>query len=206
MTDPLLRLTQGAPVAALLLTLIVVIGLAALKAPALIERGVFRPHHDLRAGRWWTTVTSAFLHADLAHLLFNGFTFWAFAFNLERAIGSARFLALYVAGIVVSDIGTWLVHRRDPAYATLGASGAILAVLFASIVYFPTSSLYILPIPVPIPAPIFAVGYLVLSVVASKRGTGRVNHDAHIAGAVAGVLFVAATDPQAFRAALDAVF
>lgn len=206
MNDTFQRLAQGAPVATAILALLVVVGLVALKQPTLIERGVFRPHHDLRAGRWWTPLTSAFLHADLAHLLFNGFTFWAFAFNLERAIGSGRFLALYATGLVVSDLGTWLVHRRDPGYATLGASGAILAVLFASIVYFPTSSLYILPIPVPIPAPIFAVGYLVLSVIASRRGTGRVNHDAHIAGAVAGVLFVALTDPPALRAAVDAIF
>lgn len=206
MSDAFQRLAQGAPAATVLLAVIVVVGLIGLRAPALIERGVFRPYAFPRDGRWWTPLTSAFLHADTAHLLFNGFTFWAFAFGLEREIGSARFLALYAAGLVVSDLGTWIAHRRDPAYSTLGASGAILAVLFASIVYFPTSSLYIVPIPVPIPAPLFAVGYLALSWVAKKRGGGRINHDAHIGGAIAGVLFVALTDPAALRRAIDSVF
>ncbi len=200
------RLVQGAPVATLLLAVIVVVGLIALRVPGLVERGVFRPGAFARDGRWWTPITSAFLHADMAHLLFNGFTFWAFAFGLEREMGSARFLALYVTGLLVSDIGTWIAHRNDPGYSTLGASGAILAVLFASIVYFPTSSLYIVPIPVPIPAPLFAIGYLVLSWIAKKRGGGRINHDAHIGGAIAGVLFVAVTDFAALRRAIDSVF
>ena len=94
------------------------------------------------------------------HLLFNAFTFWAFAFGLERAIGSERFFWLYAVGLLASDFGTWIRHRHQPEYRTLGASGAITAVLFASIVYFPNGSIYILPIPVPIPSPLFALAYL----------------------------------------------
>jgi len=191
-------LLANAPGSTLLLATIVVASLVGLYlSPAMVDRQLFRPYWLLPRRQYPTLVTSAFLHADLMHLLFNAFTFWAFAFSLEGAIGTPRFLALYAFGLLVSDLGTWLKHRRNPGYQCLGASGAVLAVLFASIVYFPTNALYILPIPVPIPAPLFAVGYLAYSVYASKQATGRVAHDAHIGGALAGLAFVVLTDPAA---------
>jgi membrane associated rhomboid family serine protease len=98
---------------------------------------------------------------------------------------------------VLSDLGTYFKHRNNPEYASLGASGAILAVLFASIVYFPGQSLYIIPIPIPIPAPLFAVGYLAYTWWSSRQARGRINHDAHLGGALTGLAFVALTDPAA---------
>jgi membrane associated rhomboid family serine protease len=108
-------------------------------------------------------------------------------------------------GLLLSSLGTWLRHRNEPGYRSLGASGAILAVLFASIVYFPFGSIFILPIPVPIPAPLFAFGYLAWSLFASRQRIGRVNHEAHLTGALAGVAFVALTDPVMFGQALRAI-
>ncbi len=175
-------------------------------APSMIERNLFQPFWLVSRRQYATLITSAFLHADIGHLFFNGFTFWAFAFKLERAIGSATFLALYFFGLLSSDLGTYFTHRRDPGYRCLGASGAILAVLFASIVYFPSGSIYVLPIPVPIPAPLFAVGYLAFTYIAARQGRGRVNHDAHLAGALAGVGFVALTDAGALSRALHVFF
>jgi membrane associated rhomboid family serine protease len=191
------------PAAALLLAVMVIASLIGLfAAPGMIERNLFRPHWLLRRRQYPTLVTSAFLHADLAHLFFNAFTFWAFAFPLERAMGTTRFAALYAFGLLVSDLGTYFKHRADPGYQTLGASGAILAVLFAAIVYNPSASLFILPIPVPIPAPLFAVAYLAYSYYASRQARGRINHDAHLSGALAGIAFVALTDPAALAQAV----
>ena len=170
--------------------------------PQLIERSVFRPYWFLRRRQYDTIVTSGFVHADLPHLLFNMVTFYFFAFPLERQIGSVRFALLYVLGLVVSDLGTYFKHRNDPQYGSLGASGAISAVLFAAIVYFPSMKLFIIPIPLPIPAPLFAVGYVAYSWYSARQARGRINHDAHLGGALFGLLFVMVTDPPAFAGLL----
>ncbi len=202
MDDPL-AFAHGAPGATLLLASIVVASLIGLfLAPGMLERNLFRPHWLLPQRQFLTPITSAFLHADLTHLLFNAFTFWAFAFSLERRIGTPLFLALYFFGLAVSDLGTWFKQRHNPAYQSLGASGAILAVLFASILYFPQASIFILPIPVPIPAPLFALAYLAYSYYASRQNSSRINHDAHLGGALAGIAFVALTDGAALLRAL----
>ncbi len=138
------------------------------------------------------------MHADLPHLIFNMVTFWFFAFPLERQIGPVRFALLYFLALGVSELGTFFKHRNDPQYASLGASGAISAVLFAAIVYFPWMKLFIIPIPLPIPAPLFAVGYVAYSWYSARQARGRINHDAHLGGALFGLLFVLVTDPAAF--------
>lgn len=193
--------------AAIILGTTVAISLAGLLfARALIELNLFRPYWLLPRRQYWTVLTSGFVHADIAHLLFNSLTFWFFAFGLQRVIGSTRFAELYVIGLLTSNTGTYFKHRRDPDYACLGASGAILAVLFASIVYFPRQSILMLPIPVPIPAPLFALLYLVYSFYAARYQRGRINHDAHFDGALAGLAFVALTDPSACERAWSSVF
>ncbi len=169
-------------------------------APRVIEKSLFRPYWLLRKKQYDTIYMSGFVHADIGHLLFNMVTFYFFAFPMERVLGTGKFIALYVVGLLLSHLGTYAKQRHNPEYASLGASGAISAVLFAYIVYFPTRSLYIIPIPVPIPAFVLALGYVAYSYYASRRGTGRINHDAHLYGALGGLLFVLAVDPGAYRA------
>jgi membrane associated rhomboid family serine protease len=186
-------------IAAIILVVTLATSLAALYgSPKIIEASLFRPYWFLRRRQYATIVTSGLVHADLPHLIFNLITFYFFAFQLEKQIGGARFAALYLIGLVVSDAGTYFKHRNDPDYASLGASGAISAVLFASIVYFPWQKLFIIPIPVPIPAPIFAIGYVAYSWYSSRQARGRINHDAHLGGALAGLAFVLLTDPAAY--------
>ena len=122
--------------------------------PQIIERCLFRPYEFARGLRRATIISSGFVHADLAHLAFNMITFWFFGVMLERQIGTPKFALLYAIGLLVSSVGTYFKHRNNPEYATLGASGAISAVLFASIVYSPTMILNLMFIPIPIPAPV----------------------------------------------------
>jgi membrane associated rhomboid family serine protease len=172
--------------------------LGLFRMPRLIERFLFRPWAFLRQRQYDTIVTSGLVHADVGHLLFNMFTFWFFAFPMERQVGSGGFAVLYLAGLLLSHACTYFKHKDDAGYASLGASGAISAVLFAYIVYFPTTMLIVFPIPVPIPAALFAVGYVAYSYWASRQARGRINHDAHLCGALSGLVFVALTDPRAF--------
>ena len=187
------------PASLLILIANIGLGIAGLfLAPAIIERCVFRPFEFARGRNRLTLVTSGFVHADLPHLLFNMVSFWFFGVPLERVIGTPRFVLLYAAGLLLSPLVSYAKHRNNPSYGTLGASGAISAVLFAAIVYFPTMKLMIFPVPIPLPAPLFAVGYLAYSWWSAKQSRDRINHDAHLVGALVGLVFVALVDPGAW--------
>ena len=175
-------------------------------AQRVIERSLFRPYWFLRNKQYETVITSGLVHADIMHLIFNMMTFYFFGFQLERYIGSVKFAVLYLAGLLISHAGTFYKHRNEPDYACLGASGAISAVLFASIIYGPDQSLMILPIPIAIPAPLFGVGYLAYTWYAARHPHGRINHDAHLGGALTGLAFVAVTEPRAYSYFLRSVF
>jgi len=172
--------------------------LGLFRLPRLIDKCLFRPYFFLRERQYDTMISSGFVHADIGHLLFNMFTFYFFAFPLERFIGTTAFLVLYFGGLVISHTCTYVKQRNNASYASLGASGAISAVLFAYIVHFPTTMLMIIPIPIPIPAALFAIAYVGYSYWASTQSRGRINHDAHLCGALAGLIFVAISDPAAY--------
>jgi membrane associated rhomboid family serine protease len=191
-------LSNIGPAALLILAVNIGLGIAALWInPRIIDRCAFRPYEFARGRRRGTLIASGFAHADLPHLLFNMVTFFFFGVPMERVLGTERFVVLYLLGLALSPLISLARHRDNPAYATLGASGAVSAVLFAFVMYFPTTTMIIFPIPLPIPAWLFAIGYLAYSFWSSRSNTGRVNHDAHLAGALTGVAFVAVTDPRA---------
>ena len=170
--------------------------LGLMRMPVIISKFLFRPYFFLRDKQYDTMIMSGFIHADTTHLLFNMITFFFFAFPLEQFLGTGKFVALYLVGLVVSHTCTWYKERNNPQYASLGASGAISAVLFAYIVYFPSTMLLVFFIPMP--AMVFAFVYVGYSWWASKNANDRINHDAHLCGALSGLGFVAMTDPGAY--------
>jgi membrane associated rhomboid family serine protease len=181
--------------------LCIIVGFSALAlwmAPNLLTRNLLRPYWMLRERNYATIITSGFIHGDFGHLLFNSLTLFFFGPGLERRMGSEKFVLLYFIGLVLSSLGTVYKQRNNPDYAALGASGAILAVLFAYIVYYPTQMLY-LYFALPIPAVLFAFGYLAYSWWASKNRRDNINHDAHLDGALTGLVFVGLTDLQAWK-------
>jgi len=194
-----------APAAYSILALIVVIsGLGLMSAPRIIERNLLRPYYLLRDRTYSKLISCGFVHADFGHLFFNALSLYFFGPGLERRIGTARFIALYFIGLLISSLGTVYKQRNNPDYRSLGASGAILAVLFAYIVYYPTNVIY-LYFALPVPAVLFAFGYLAYSWWASKHARDRVNHDAHLDGALTGMIFVGLTDKEAWVRAFRTV-
>jgi membrane associated rhomboid family serine protease len=152
----------------------------------------------INRGQYYRFITSGFIHADIQHLLFNMLTLYFFGGVMEDflngELGKWAFLALYLGGIIISDIPSYLKNKNNPGYASLGASGGVSSVLFAFILLSPWSTIYVFILPVP--AIIFGVLYMGYSIYMGKKGTDNVNHDAHLWGAIFGIVFILINMPQ----------
>jgi membrane associated rhomboid family serine protease len=152
--------------------------------------GMLRPYRSVRSNTWYEVISSGFLHGSLAHLLVNMFVLYFFGSVMEQVLGVQHFLALYFSGLAASSIPSFIFHRNNPKYATIGASGAVEAVLFSYIFVFPTEKLILLLLPIPVPAWLFGIAFLAYSIYEGKKGSMKINHEAHIAGAIWGILYL----------------
>jgi membrane associated rhomboid family serine protease len=153
------------------------------------DRLMLRPYRVLRQQTYYELLTSGFVHGSNWHLLTNMVVLLFFGVTVEQAVGAGHFLGLYGSGLVVSALPSMIRYGQQPTYATLGASGAVEAVLFTFIFFFPTDKLILFIFPIGIPAWIFGVGFLVYSWVSASRKGGLINHEAHIAGALWGWVY-----------------
>lgn len=147
-------------------------------------------------------ITAGWLHEGVAHLAFNMISLYIFAGPALKVLGETRFLALYVSAVFVAFIPTTLGHHRDPRYGSLGASGAVTAVMFSAILLNPKLKLQLLFLPVPVPGLVFAAGYLLYSVWNSSGSGDNINHNAHLSGAIYGAVFTYAFEPALVERAL----
>ena len=192
--------TEMSPLTAAIMVACVVSFVAARFLPADFERQLMlQPFYILRENRWYQLLTSGFMHASLLHLGVNMLTLYFFGPVIEQSMGTLNYAGLYFFSLIMSGIPSIIRHRANPCFATLGASGAVGGVVFAFIMFFPTRSLYLFLIPIPIPAIVFGVLFLIYSFVESKRARGKVNHDAHLAGSLAGILYVMVAVPRYFE-------
>ena len=169
----------------------VLISLAALYgSDKLYDWGMMRPYRTIRKNSWHELITSGFLHGSLTHLLVNMMVLFFFGSVMENVLGNIQFISLYFSALIVSGIPSLIKHKDNPQYATIGASGAVEAVLFSYIFVFPTEKIILLLFPVPIPAWFFGLAFIGYSIFESKRGGGNINHTAHITGAAWGILYM----------------
>lgn len=189
----------------LILILVTVgISLAAWNNPGLMDRWIMNPYAVAKRGEYYRLVTSGFLHADLGHLFFNMLSFYFFAGPIEQifeqlfpGLGGVVLVVFYLVAIVVSDIPTLIKYKNSSGYNSLGASGGVSAIIFATILLFPLMGIALFFIPIPIPGFIFAGLYLAYSYYAARQGSSGINHDAHLYGALFGLLFMAVAHPPA---------
>lgn len=132
--------------------------------------------------------TSGFLHVDVSHLVFNMLTLYFFADPVIDYLGVPKFLAIYFGSLLAGSLFALNFHKKEPYYAAVGASGAVMGIVYSAILLNPTMSLYLFFIPIPIPAYIFGVGYLLYSMFGMKNQWGNIGHSAHIGGAIGGYL------------------
>lgn len=194
-----------APVASIIFVFTLVTSLYAFYDQSLYGKFMLHPYSVSKGNKVFTLITSGLIHADWMHLFFNMFTFYAFAFTLEQMMGSWQFGLMYFIALILSDLPTVFKHKDDFHYNSLGASGAISAVLFSYILYNPLSKIYIMFIPIGIPAVAFGGLYLIYCAYASKNSRDNINHDAHFFGALTGLIFTVIFVPgiiQHFIAAL----
>ena len=190
----------------------VIFSLIGFSNAGLVDKTIMWPYRVARENQYIRFITSGFLHADMMHLFFNMFTLFYFGRNIEYIFsfgglgGNYAYMALYFLGLIVSDIPSYIKHKDDYNYRSLGASGAVSAVIFATIVFSPWSSIYLYGA-VKISAAVYAVLFLLYCVYMSKKGGGHINHDAHLWGSLFGLLFtiilIASLQPHMFTEIID---
>lgn len=183
----------GTPVASIIFAFTIATSIYTFSNHQLYGKFMLHPYTVGKGKRLYTLLTSGMIHRDWGHLLFNMLTFYFFGFSLEALLaglsswGHLQFALIYILGLVLSDLGTIYKERDNPSYYSLGASGAICAVLFSFILFDPKMMLGVFLV-IPMPAWLFGILFLGYCVWASKNARDGINHDAHFYGAVFGII------------------
>ena len=167
---------------------------------ALFHRLAFIPYRTFHQGEWYRLVTHGFVHADMTHLLVNMFTFWSFGTYMEQAfqylgLGTAGYLGLYFGGMIVASGYDLFTRRKDPYYLSIGASGAVSAVLFTSILLDPWGKILFFAV-LPISGILFGMLYLAYCQYMAKHAQDAINHNAHFYGALYGLVYPILLEPS----------
>lgn len=175
-----------------------IVSFIAFKDGKLMQRLLLWPPAVEKKHEYWRLLSYGLVHADFQHLLFNMITLFFFGRALEdffaSYLGPLGLLWFYLGGLLVSILPTYIKQRNNANYYSLGASGAVSAVLFSFILQSPWSLIIVFVIPVP--AIVYALAFLGYSIYAEHRGGGYVNHSAHSWGAAYGILFTVLMEPR----------
>jgi len=195
----MIEIFLSAPVASIIFVITLATSLMAFSNENIYGNFILNPYGVSRGQRVYTVITSGLIHKDWNHLFFNMLSYYFFAFMLEGLIGHWQFGVLYVLSLILSDLPSIQKHKEDIWYNSLGASGAISAVVFSFIMFAPTAKMSLLFLPIPIPAWVFGGLYLVYCHFASKHARDNVNHDAHLYGALSGIVITFALHHNIFN-------
>jgi len=171
------------------------VSVPAFSSQKMIDDLIFYPPAIYRRNQWYRFFTCGFIHADWMHLAFNMLAFYSFGNLIEGAFtqlfggsGKLLYIILYISSLFFCLLPTYIKHRDNAYYRSLGASGAVSAIVFVFILLYPTEKIGIIFLP-SMPGFIFGFLYLIISSVLANRGGSHINHSAHIWGAVYGIVF-----------------
>lgn len=180
------------------------VGFWALRKKRYRSHFLFISSEAAKGKNWTGTLLSHFAHGDVGHLFVNMLALYLFGPDVEAALGPVFFAIVYVVSGALATLTVFLLRRKNPKHAALGASGCVAGIVFAGVVVAPTASIMLLFFPVPIPAPVFAVLYLVLSSVMMGRGD-HIAHEAHIGGSIGGLVMTGLLYEHGFGPLIRAV-
>lgn len=160
------------------------------------DRHLFHVRRIFQHGEYARMITSGFLHANTAHFALNMFALYSFSRGVGMVLGIVDFVVIYFGSLFAGNLLALYVHRHHPEYRALGASGAVSGVVFASILMFPHGSIMFLLFPVAIPSWLFGIAFVLISIHGIRSQAGIIGHEAHLGGAMAGVLISAALAPR----------
>lgn len=194
----------ASPVASTIFFITLVTSIKAFKDPQLMHKFILNPYDVVRNKEYYRIFTSGLIHGSNWHLGFNMITYYFFAisFPIEGILGHWQFAVLYILSLVISDLSTIIKYKEYPSYNSLGASGAVSAVLLSVIMCYPDLEL-LLFFAIPMPGWFFAIGYIGYSYYASRNSNDNINHDAHLWGALAGIVLTLILKPDVVNTLSD---
>ena len=203
---------SSSPITIMLIAINVVAFLITDRNEILKDKAIMWPYFVKRNNQYYRLITSGFLHADFIHLFFNMFTLYFFGRNIELITnelqlgGTITYLGLYFGALVISDLPCFFKYKDVYNYRSLGASGAVSAVVFATILFSPWSSIYLYGA-IKISAAVYAVLFVIYCIYMGKKRQDNINHDAHLWGALFGLVFMLAIvlmkDPELLKIILE---
>ncbi len=187
----------------LIIAISVITSLVAFNRPDIFDKLKFNAYAINKNREWYRFFTYGLIHADYMHLFINMFVFYSFGGVVENIFhiyfdsqATLFYILLYVGGIAFSSLFDFGKYKNNSYYNAVGASGAVSAILFSSIILYPQGKIFLFFIPIGIPAPIFGILYLAYSAYMAKKGTDNVGHSAHFWGAIYGIAFTIVLKPS----------
>lgn len=191
----------------------VIISVSAFSNIELFSKLKFNAYQIKHSGEKWRFLSYALVHSGWMHLIINMYVLYSFGGVVEQffrgsfgAIGSLYYILLYVGGILFSTVFDFGKHKDDIYYNAVGASGAVSAVVFSSILVYPAGSIFLFPIPFPLPSWVFGIAYLIYSAYMGKKGVDNIGHNAHFWGAVFGIILTVILVPDVIQNFFTTIF
>ena len=161
---------------------------------------VFVPYQVARGDNGLGMLLAHFAHLNFLHLAFNMFALYSFSATVLDGVGPARYLVIYAAAGLGSDLVVFALRKDDPTYRCLGASGSVFGIMMAAVVLDPSTSIAFVFVPIPIPGPVFMLGYAIISIfLIARHKRGGVSHEGHLGGALIGLAVTVLLAPRGLQ-------